>query len=157
MISIREEYDKGLEQDHSGLPSYEGSGDVEDIMWFKQTIGLACGLPGLLDTTAPQDLHASKPHECALALEAFEGLEKVHALAGESGATEAPSDLEDDVDYHYACFIIRSHKSGRLYDLDDMKLGPINTGVALAEGEDIVFGPALQLVRSFISREQQRY
>ncbi|KAL0576887.1 ubiquitinyl hydrolase 1 [Marasmius crinis-equi] len=171
--AIGEEYEKGLEQEHSGLPGYEGSGDGEDVIWFKQTIGLACGLYALLHaiSNGPARNYISSgsliqklletctplnPHERALALEASEGLEKAHALAGKSGATEAPSDLEDDVDYHYACFV-RSHKSGRLYELDGMKPGPVDTGVTLTEGEDIISGPALQLVRNFIRREQQRY
>lgn len=35
-------------EEDSALPEYSGSGKEEEVLWFKQTIGNACGLMGLL-------------------------------------------------------------------------------------------------------------
>ena len=43
------------------------------------------------------------------------------------GSSAAPEDPEDEVDYHYIC-LVRSHRSGRLYELDGDRSGPIVRG-----------------------------
>lgn len=35
-------------QEDAPLPTYAGSGEGEEVVWFRQTIGNACGLYGLL-------------------------------------------------------------------------------------------------------------
>jgi ubiquitin carboxyl-terminal hydrolase L3 len=53
----------------AGREEYDGRGDDEDVMWFKQTINNACGLYGILHAVANgpardfiRKLH--KPHQC---------------------------------------------------------------------------------------------
>ncbi|KAK1231376.1 ubiquitinyl hydrolase 1 [Marasmius sp. AFHP31] len=171
--AIGERYEEGLEQERMKTAVYEGSGDGEDIVWFKQTIGTACGLYAILHAMSngqarnhiiPESLIERlletctplNPHERALALEASQELEEAHTSAGKDGQTAAPSDLEEEVDYHYACFV-RSHISGRVYELDRMKPGPVDSGITLTEGEDLLSKPSLQLVRNFIREEQFKY
>ena len=48
VFPVNERYEKFRSQEDSGKPEYNGSGLEEEVMWFKQTIGNACGLIGLL-------------------------------------------------------------------------------------------------------------
>ena len=41
-------YKKLRAQEDAPLPEYSASGPEEEVLWFKQTIGNACGLMGLL-------------------------------------------------------------------------------------------------------------
>jgi hypothetical protein len=43
-----EAYEKQVAQDEAARQEYTGSGDGEDVLWFKQTINNACGLYGIL-------------------------------------------------------------------------------------------------------------
>ena len=44
-------YQKARADEDSSLPEYTGSGPTEEVLWFKQTIGNACGLMGLIHAT----------------------------------------------------------------------------------------------------------
>ena len=48
VFPVSETYEKFRAQEDEGKPEYNGSGTDEEVMWFKQTIGNACGLIGLL-------------------------------------------------------------------------------------------------------------
>ena len=48
VFPVSETYEKFRAQEDQGKPPYDGSGPNEEVMWFKQTIGNACGLIGLL-------------------------------------------------------------------------------------------------------------
>ena len=41
-------YETYRNDEDSSIPDYTGSGSGEEVLWFKQTIGNACGLMGLL-------------------------------------------------------------------------------------------------------------
>lgn len=41
-------YEKARHEEDEPLPDYSGTGPDEEVLWFKQTIGNACGLMGLL-------------------------------------------------------------------------------------------------------------
>ena len=41
-------YEKARYEEDKSLPDYSGTGPEEEVLWFKQTIGNACGLMGLL-------------------------------------------------------------------------------------------------------------
>ncbi|KAI3611388.1 ubiquitin c-terminal hydrolase l3 [Moniliophthora roreri] len=171
--AIGDKYLKDLAEERNNRPPYTGSGESEDVVWFKQTIGNACGLYGILHSLcngsakkhiAPGSLLGNllatcvplNPNDRALALEASAELEDVHTRAGQAGDTPAPTERDIDVDYHYACFV-PSHKNGHLYELDGMKQGPIDTGLVLAEGEDVFSTRALAIIKEFIEGEQTKY
>lgn len=44
-------YTKAREKEDSSLPEYAGTGPEEEVLWFRQTIGNACGLMGILHAT----------------------------------------------------------------------------------------------------------
>ena len=41
-------YEKARHEEDEPLSDYKGTGPEEEVLWFKQTIGNACGLMGLL-------------------------------------------------------------------------------------------------------------
>ena len=48
VFPVSEAYENFREEEDRGRPEYNGSGPQEEVMWYKQTIGNACGLIGLL-------------------------------------------------------------------------------------------------------------
>lgn len=48
VFPVSSAYEKARFDEDSSLPDYTGSGPDEEVLWFKQTIGNACGLMGLL-------------------------------------------------------------------------------------------------------------
>jgi ubiquitin carboxyl-terminal hydrolase L3 len=44
-------YEKARTNEDSTLPEYSGTGSKEEVLWFKQTIGNACGLMGIIHAT----------------------------------------------------------------------------------------------------------
>ena len=61
---------------------------------------------------------------------------------------------EDEVDFHYVCFV-KSSKTGHLYELDGDRKGPVDHGI-LQMDEDILSGGALSIIQKFISRENEQ-
>ncbi|CCF35767.1 ubiquitin carboxyl-terminal hydrolase, family 1 [Colletotrichum higginsianum] len=140
----------------------------EDAVWFKQTINNACGLyavlhalangrakdflrPGslldnLLSITAPMD-----PAQAALVLEGSQELEDAYASIATKGDTAAPASAEDDVNFHYICFV-KSPDTGHLYELDGDRKGPVDRGIPDEEERVDLGAKSLDLVRQFIAR-----
>lgn len=48
VFPVSETYERFREAEDATRSKYEGSGEEEEVVWFKQTIGNACGLIGLL-------------------------------------------------------------------------------------------------------------
>lgn len=48
IFPVSETYEKFRIQEDGGKPEYSGHGPDEEVIWYKQTIGNACGLIGLL-------------------------------------------------------------------------------------------------------------
>lgn len=44
-------YEKARADEDESKPDYSGAGPEEEVLWFKQTIGNACGLMGLIHAT----------------------------------------------------------------------------------------------------------
>ncbi|KIP12846.1 hypothetical protein PHLGIDRAFT_17540 [Phlebiopsis gigantea 11061_1 CR5-6] len=148
---------------------YTGKGGEEPAIWWRQTIYNACGLYGLLHavTNDPARRYIQKgsildgllergillaPEERALVLEGSPELEKIHTAAALKGDTAPPEHEDDEVDGHYICFV-RSQKDGHVYLLDGDRKGPLDLGIALKEGEDMLSEGALEAVRSQIRLE----
>ncbi|KAF9694692.1 hypothetical protein EKO04_007353 [Ascochyta lentis] len=169
VFPVSETYEKFRRQEDNDKPEYEGHGPEEEVVWYKQTIGNACGLIGLLhgvsngaaraniqpDSSLAQllkDAIPLKPAARADLLYESEALESAHQSAAGGGDTSAPA-AEDNVDLHYVCFV----KSGdnNLWELDGRRKGPLNRG-KLASDEDVLSENALDLgVRSFLKRESE--
>lgn len=48
VFPVSESYEKSRREEDADKPEYQGKGDGEDPVWFKQTIRNACGMIGVL-------------------------------------------------------------------------------------------------------------
>ncbi len=48
VFPVSKTYETQRAAEDSSLPDYSGSGPNEEVLWFRQTIGNACGMVGLL-------------------------------------------------------------------------------------------------------------
>ena len=62
-----------------------------------------------------------------------------------------PSSPQDEVDFHYICFVKSS--DGVIYELDGDASGPSKTDFRLDENEDMFETSALECVKQCIARE----
>lgn len=170
VFPISDTYEKFRREEDASKQDYTGSGDSEDVIWYKQTIGNACGLIGLLHgvSNGPASFHIQtgsdldkliktalplKPAERAELLEETEALETAHQAAAATGDS-APPAAGDNVDLHYVCFV-KSEKNGHLWEMDGRRKGPLDRGV-LAADEDVLSQTALDKgVRAFLKREAE--
>lgn len=156
--------DDGLAKPAGDALTYDKSGSSEPVMWFRQTIGNACGLIALLHCVANgeaarlikpgSDLQALlerlaplKPTPRAAALYDSVELERAHMRAARLGDTAAPR-AEEHVAHHFLAFV--KGKDGHLWELEGSVDGPIDRG-ELGDGEDLLSDRALDLgVRRFL-------
>jgi len=149
------------------LDFYQGKGDTEPVVWFRQTIYNACGLMGLLHAVSNgparnfleegSDLDKLiklavplGPEDRAKLLEQDTTLAKAHREIAVQGDTAAP-EATDSVDLHYVCFV--KGQDGALWELDGRRKGPLKRG-ELEEGEDVLSPKALTLgPLKFLERE----
>ena len=146
------------------MPTYTASGPSEPVIWFKQTIGHACGLIALLhglanggakayitpDSTLDKLLKQAvglKPRERAQLLYDSAELESAHMAAAVKGDTVAPDTREKNYQ-HFICFV--KGEDGHLWELNGGMKGPVDRGV-LREEDDALSERALELgVRTFL-------
>lgn len=165
-------YEKFRTTEDLETPEYTGSGDDddEDVIWYQQTIGNACGLIGLLHAVSNghartciesgTDLdHLVKkavtlgPKARAELLEDTEALETAHQAAAATGDSAAP-DANDSIDLHYVCFV--KGKNGHLWEMDGRRKGPLDRGELTAAEDDVLSQTALDKgVRAFLKREEE--
>jgi ubiquitin carboxyl-terminal hydrolase L3 len=140
-------------------PEYEGKGESEPVIWFKQTIGDACGSIGLIHcllnsdaskhitpgSTLDQIRKDALPKgmwERAKVLEDSEAYEKAHQEAALLGDTRAPpDDLHEHTGQHFVAFV--KAKDGHLWELEGGRKGPLDRGL-LAEDADVLSPAALE-------------
>jgi ubiquitin carboxyl-terminal hydrolase L3 len=138
---------------------YDGAGEEEPTIWFKQTIGDACGSIGLVhallnsdaskyiapDSTLDQirkDALPKKMMERAKVLEDSEAFEKAHAEAALLGDTKAPTKgAKEHSGQHFVAFV--KGKDGHLWELEGDRKGPLDRGL-LKEDEDVLSEAALE-------------
>ena len=148
------------------MQEYEGHGEAEPVLWFKQTIGHACGLMGLLHATSNggakeyiregstldvllKQAVPLKPEERAELLYNSEAVEEAHMAAAQLGDTRAPL-AEEGNDFHFITFA--KGGDGHLWELNGGMKGPVDRG-ALRGDEDALSEHALQLgVRTFLEK-----
>lgn len=159
--AVREE--DGIPQAKDTL-TYDKSGDDEPIMWFRQTIGNACGLIALLHSVANGEARKFisegsildrllteaaplKPLPRADVLYNSAELEKAHMDAARQGDTSAPG-AEEGVGYHFLAFT--KGKDNHLWELEGGCDGPVDRGL-LPSGDDLLSNAALdQGIRRFL-------
>ncbi|KAF2671882.1 cysteine proteinase [Microthyrium microscopicum] len=167
IFPVSEVYEKSRHDEDQDRTEYSGSGPDEPAIWYKQTIGNACGLIGLLHAVSNGPARASiqpdskldkllrdaiplKPAERADLLYESQALESAHQAAASEGDTSAPS-ADDRVDLHFVTFV--KTEDNHLYELDGRRKGPLDRGVLEPE-EDVLSEKALQIgPRTFMKRE----
>lgn len=168
VFPISETYEKFRTEEDKDKEEYTGHGPQEPVVWYKQTIGNACGLMGVLHGvsngearkhvdpksslgTLLQDAIPLKPVDRANLLYESQRIESATLEAGSKGDTVAPG-TEDSVDLHYVCFV--KSDDNHLWELDGRRKGPLNRG-QLDASEDVLSDKALNIgVRSFLNREK---
>src|SRR2546421_692606 len=157
-------YHRARDREDDAMPVYTASGPSEPVIWFKQTIGHACGLIALLhglanggakayippDSTLDRLLKTAvglKPAERAQLLYDSTELEAAHIAAAVRGDTVAPDAREQNYQ-HFICFV--KAEDGHLWELNGGMKGPVDRG-GLGEEEDALSERALTLgVKSFL-------
>ncbi|RMD42691.1 hypothetical protein DV735_g2463, partial [Chaetothyriales sp. CBS 134920] len=169
VFPVTETYEKFRIAEDRSKEEYNGSGEGEEVVWFKQTIRNACGLIGLLHSVTngyarDQIIQGSdldqllkqaiplKPKERADLLYNSKALEAAHATAASRGDTSAP-DAEAAIDLHFVAFV--KDKNGNLWELDGRRKGPLNRG-QLGPDEDVLSPRGQELgVLAFLKREEE--
>lgn len=105
-------------------------------------------LSRILSTATPL-----KPSERAAALENNTDLESAYASVASKGDTQAPENADDEVDFHYTCFV-KSHKNGHLFQMDGDRKRPIDLG-ELGDGEDVLGEKCLSVIRAMMKDEKR--
>lgn len=82
----------------------------------------------------------------AAVLEEDGELESLHREVALKGDSAVPASAEDEVDFHYLCFV-KSRKNGRLYELDGDRKGPLDRG-SLDADEDVLSEKVLGLIKA---------
>lgn len=104
-------------------------------------------LSRLLDKCQPLD-----PLGRAEVLENDTELKSAYRTVATRGSSQVPDSPEDEVDFHYVCFV-KSGKNGHLYELDGDRKGPKDRG--LMEPDDDVLSEAGRIaIKEFIQRER---
>lgn len=90
----------------------------------------------------------------AMRLEFSDELEEAYTVAALQGQSAVPEDANAEVDFHYIA-LVRSHNNGRLYEMDGDKKGPVDLGIELTDGKDMLEEEAvLEVVRKFMAMEK---
>lgn len=77
----------------------------------------------------------------------------MYAAVATQGTSRVPDNAEDEVDFHYVCFV-KSRSNGRLYELDGDRKGPIDRGLVLGPDEDVLAPGGLNVIREYMERER---
>lgn len=130
------------------MSEYTGRGDQEPVLWFKQTIGHACGLMALLHCLANGEARNSvlpgsqldnlfkeavslPPAPRARLLYDSEFIEQAHMAAAVKGSSAVP-DAADPVGFHYIAFV--KDERQHLWELNGSMKGPVDRGF-LGDGD----------------------
>lgn len=136
--------------------AYDKDGD-DPIMWFRQTIGNACGLMALIHSAANGEarqyvkdgslldslLKAStpqKPEARSATLYDSQELEKAHMKAAKTGSS-APPPAQNHPGLHFIAYV--KGKDNHLWELEGATDGPVDRGL-MADGDDVLSEKALE-------------
>ena len=145
-----------IEAEDADKAEYTGKGETEPVIWFKQTIGNACGGIGLvhslLNSGASQHIRAGSTldqirqeavskamWERARVLEDSVAFEQAHAEAAQQGDTVPTSD--EHAGQHFVAFV--KARDGHLWELEGGRKGPLDRG-ALADDDDVLSAAAVE-------------
>lgn len=160
IIPLTPTWDEARTAEDKDKTEYEGTGEDEPTIWFKQTIGDACGSIGLVHcllngeaskhietgSTLDQiriDALPKKMLDRAKVLEDSEAFEKAHAEAAAMGDTRPPTlEVHEHLGQHFVAFV--KGKDGHLWELEGSRKGPLDRGV-LKDDEDVLSAAAVEM------------
>lgn len=146
-------------EDNTMSAEYPGKGEQEPVLWFKQTIGDACGSIGLLHcllngeaaksivpgSTLDQirrDALDKSMWERARVLEENAEYEAAHQEAAKLGDSPMPNENEHEhTGQHFVAFV--KGTDGHLWELEGSRRGPLDRGT-LKDDEDLLSEVALE-------------
>lgn len=160
IIPMTPTWHEARESEDHGKSDYEGKSASEPVIWFKQTIGNACGSIGLVHcllnsgaaahivpgSTLAQIRDEALPKgmaERAKVLEDSEAFETAHAEAVLLGDSPVPAtSSEDRSGQHFVAFVKAG--DGHLWELEGGRKGPLDRGL-LGEDEDVLSAKAVEM------------
>jgi ubiquitin carboxyl-terminal hydrolase L3 len=146
IIPLTPTWHAARETEDADKPEYVGKGPDEPVLWFKQTIGNACGSIGLvhcvLNSAAAGHVEPGSTLDRIRTDALPRGMrERAHAHAALLGDTVAPAQVgEDHTGQHFVAFV--KARDGHLWELEGARKGPLDRGV-LGEDEDVLSERAL--------------
>ncbi|PVH77241.1 cysteine proteinase [Cadophora sp. DSE1049] len=150
ILPLTPSWDANRQSEDAPLTPYTLSGPSEPVIWFKQTIGHACGSIGLLhcliNGSARKYLHpdslALQIREAAIPLQMEDRAQmlydndaflEAHQSVAELGDTTAPDAATGDrLGQHFVAFV--KGEDGNLWELEGSRMGPLNRGILGEEG-----------------------
>ncbi|KAL8821177.1 MAG: hypothetical protein Q9223_000739 [Gallowayella weberi] len=157
IIPLTPAWDRSRKAEDADKKPYTGFGPNEPVIWFKQTIGHACGSIGLLHSaingpavdfikrdsdfaeirSLAIPLNMTKRAEMLYNSEPFELAHKSVEQAGDSAA-DPTGEREGG---HFVSFV---KSGGKLWELEGSRMGPLERG-NLADDEDVLSPRALDM------------
>lgn len=159
IIPLTTSWDTNRRAEDAEIQPYDASGPDEPVLWFKQTIGHACGLISVLhatlngpaaDSVKPNSILAHIRDEAfplhrearAQLLYDSEDLEREHMRFARQGDTVAPDPNTFKNGLHFVTFV--KGNDGHLWELEGGRKGPLDRGI-LGEMEDVLSPKAVEL------------
>ncbi|KAF3764838.1 hypothetical protein M406DRAFT_70650 [Cryphonectria parasitica EP155] len=159
IIPMNEAWLRERSAEDENKQDYAGAGEGEPVIWFKQTIGNACGSIGLLHSVingpAAQfilpgsDLEKIRRDAIPLTmadrakmLYDSQPFEAAHAAVANLGDTIPGAPVEGHTGHHFVSFV--KGTDGHLWELEGSRKNPIDRGV-LEDDEDVLSPKALDL------------
>ncbi|KAF2198694.1 ubiquitin carboxyl-terminal hydrolase [Delitschia confertaspora ATCC 74209] len=156
-IPLTPAWDRDREAEDAEQNHYTGFGPEEPVIWFKQTIGNACGSIGVLHSTIngpaadfiEPDSDLAEIRRRAISLQVTERanmlynskpFELAHKSVEEAGDTPAIP-VAGSTGHHFVAFV---KAKGKLWELEGSRKGPLERG-SLADNEDVLSLRALEM------------
>ncbi|KAF2266452.1 ubiquitin carboxyl-terminal hydrolase isozyme L4 [Lojkania enalia] len=156
IIPLTPTWNKARTTEDKDKGEYDGKGEEEPVIWFKQTIGNACGSIGLVHcllngeasryitpgSTLDQIRKDALPKtmfDRAKVLEESDAFEEAHQEAAVLGDTLP--ETQDHLGQHFVAFV--KGKDGHLWELEGARKGPLDRG-PLGEDEDVLSAAAVE-------------
>ncbi|KAL8291608.1 hypothetical protein RQP46_001866 [Phenoliferia psychrophenolica] len=139
LFPITAAYEQHRKEEDAKIAAEGGQDGLEDVLWFPQTIGNACGTfalihalgnaglplnPGPLATLFAAARPLSPPERSAL-LASDSTLASAHSSAASTDTQTAVPNLEDNVELHFVTFV---EWNGQLVELDGRRKGAVGRG-----------------------------
>ncbi|PWY70508.1 ubiquitin carboxyl-terminal hydrolase [Aspergillus heteromorphus CBS 117.55] len=157
IIPLTPTWDRDRKAEDAGKDDYTGFGPKEPVIWFKQTIGHACGSVGLLhsvingpavDFIRP-DSEIAAIRSRAIPLPMAERADMLYnnvpfEIAHKSVENVGDSPALPSAEHTGQHFVSFVKADGRLWELEGSRKGPLERG-SLAENEDVLSPRALDM------------